>query len=182
MKILTFFLLIFFTCEVLSAQEDVLDNKILIGYYGSFAYQSGLKIGLEMPLKATESEKKIIYSFVQINAGFYIKKNFNTNWVLGGEYGWNFQKKEKKRYQQLSAGLNYLMQSEITSLTINLAGEVVKKERERQDYLLLILGYEFGGTIGQRFNWFTKVAPGYRISIKHPSAITLFLELGLNTS
>lgn len=180
LSILSFLLLL---AHVSKAQQDA-PIELSLSYFSRMGYQPGGKIGVYIPLKdypktkknGSELQRKL---FVLPSVGTFTRSGYNLNFTVGGDVGLRRRKDEKKFYQSFSAGIHYMLQSEVMTTTVNFAGDIISREREARHYFLTTFSYELGGNIG-KVKAFGRLSPGYRISFKHPNSWTIFVEAGVH--
>jgi hypothetical protein len=162
-------------------------TQVSVGYYAPFAIEPGAKAGVHLYLKdwATEKTKKDVellkhnYLFINPQVGFFSRPRNHSSLLINGDVGVKRQKDGKKTYSAFSVGLGYLAKFSITSFTVNFSGEIIKKERERQDFFLPTINYEFGGSINQTIGWYTKCSYGIKLSSTIEKQPALFTEFGM---
>ena len=159
-------------------------SQISLGYLGQIAYHPGAKISASFYLRNWEKEKgtkeKLNQLYVQPGIGFYIRSNYNTNLIVGSEVGIKRQYVSKKTYRKYCVGINYILRSEIMSLTVDFDGKTIAKERETRHIIAPTLGYEYGYNFNDKLSLFTKITTGYRFSINQPNSINTYFEAGIN--
>lgn len=175
--VITFFLL-----STLSLAQSDKPLKLSVGYYSQLGYQPGVSSSLSIPIKQWEKErKKSIRSTLtyEPSVSFFTRVGYNMNFLAGNDIVLRVRKGEKKTYSGFLFGINYLGESEVLSVSVNLAGKITGREREFRHYMLTTIGYEFGGKLGDSWEWYGRFAPGYRISIDKPNAFTVMIGAGV---
>ncbi|MFT5820790.1 MAG: hypothetical protein ACI8ZM_002038 [Crocinitomix sp.] len=183
MKRLFSLLTILFICLTTFGQ---LPKTIEFGYLGHFSYQPGMKLGLQFDLKSWEKELKkksdtrSTVFFVRPSIGTFSRINYNLNLSTGIDGGLELNKASKSFFHKYSLGLNYLMHSELNSITVNLEGKVINKDRENRHYILPLITYGFGKNYSNGLGWYTNLSGGLKISTNYENIGMLFTEIGMS--
>jgi hypothetical protein len=161
---------------------------ISVGYFSNFGFQPGLAIGSSFDLKTWEKERvrkqetitKVRSLFISPQIAFFSRIKQNSNYLVSLEGGYKRQKKGVRRYVAFSAGLGYMLQSQLLSFSVNLAtGEHSNTQKQTNHFLVPTANIEFGGGLSQTMGWYTKVSLGSKVSAKEESQTTLFIGLGV---
>lgn len=167
----------------LSAQNLQESSTLSIAYWGQFAYQPGAKISLSIPHRRWQNNRSQKKVFSNYQVGFYTNPETESGYLAGVELGIQSSPQGKTRFQAISVGAAYLLQSDVIGFSVDLAtGETGKKDRKTDHLFLPTINYQFGNQLGERASWYSKVSLGSKLSNQLESEMVVFLELGLQFS
>ena len=166
------------------AQSD--QKAVSLGYYGHGAIRPGLKLSLQIPLKAwatwverkDSTFQKHNHWFIQPQLGAFGRRNFYTSYVANVELGLSRQREGRKWFCAYSVGLGYQARMEITGFTVNFSGDITDKERERRGYFMPTINYRFGRQLGDCLSLYSTLTYGTTLSTTRENAGIALFELG----
>lgn len=175
-----------------SLMAQKLPDKISIGaaYWGHAIIQPGAKVSVTIPLKKWGFQKEIkgvertknLQLFVQPQVGFFDQPNYTTGLLGNAEFGAKFKREDFKFYSAVSVGLGYLGLFNVTSVTVNLQGEIIGETRQLIHNFMPTINYEVGHEITSFLGWYAKLSLGGRFSAQLEEAMVFFGELGVKAS
>ncbi len=180
-------LALFFTSLIANAQDTLNTPMLTVGYFGGIPFEPGVTAGVQWPQKAWSTEKtkgeqtRRVYKYLIIHprVAVFSRKHSYTGVLIHADLGYRRQREGRKSFSQVALGLGYNARFSITSFTVNFSGEIIDRERERQDIIVPTISYTYGRNTPHRFDWYTRIAYGNEIRLGNASAGALFLELGL---
>ena len=181
-------LLILLFCTQQSIAQSPSDAiPISIGYFGHGAIRPGVKVGVDIPLKALSGENadretaksghNTLYLSPQL-AGFS-RHNFYTGLLVNAELGIRRTWNGRRFSLAYGIGLGYLNRWEVLTVTADFNGKVVSRERERRGHLLPTATAEIGYNLSSKLNLYVKPSYGMQFSSGRERAGNFFFELGL---
>lgn len=155
-----------------------------VGFLGHFGYQPGIEVSYEHGLtnwEKTTSKDQTRASDLYLggNVGWFSRIGYNTNFRIGPELGLFVRKQDKRFFSNYSLSMNYLMQAEALSKTVNLKGKVTGVTREYRHYMMPLIGYGFGQLFDNGLGWQFSLSGGMRVSSRFESSGMLFTALTL---
>lgn len=133
--------------------------------------------------KSTSSEGpvKTYTLFVKPSVGLFTNPGNRTSYTAGTDVGIRRVKSNRKTYSSLMFGIDYLVESELLDLTVDLgSGDITNKNRETRHYILPAISYEFGKAINDRLGWYNKYTLGHKLNGQDQNAMVMFVEVGVN--
>ncbi len=155
--------------------QEVNTRSISLGYFGPIPNESGLRLGVNLPIKTFEKSALVLNGHV----GSFNKKNDNFNVLLGAELGWSLQNPSSKNRHVFSLGSAYLLQSEVSEFSVNLQGKITVLERSLRHIFMPTVNYEYGRLVNDRLTPFGKISYGYRMASTIENAGSFMWEFGM---
>lgn len=138
-------------------------NSLSAGYYTPYGVQPGIKISADIPMKGN--------SFIRPQFSTFYRSNNHVSGMTGIDAGYTFSK--NKNDHSISLGGSYLLASQITSWSIDLATGEKIADRELRHYAVPTLSYEYA-----RPKWYLRASIGSKLSSQIETAGFYALELG----
>jgi hypothetical protein len=164
------------------ASASAQDNMTSLSYFGPYGIEPGAKLAHSTRLGNLSIGSKSFDWMFQPSVGWYAKPKFHQ--VISGvlETGLSTYQNEKKGFSVFSIGTGYLYRSEVTSLSVNFAGDIIGKEREGRQYLQMLISYSYNRQIANNWFWFVKASGVYLFGMDRANSGIVFLEAGVSVS
>lgn len=169
-----------------SSISALAQTQLSVGYLGHGVIRPGTNIGLHFDLKSWTKEisrkghtlyrKSTFIAGPEI--GVFSRPRFYTSMLYNGFLGLKRKKSDTKHYSVGGMGFGYLAQYEMISLTTNLQGEIIERNRELRNYLLPTLRYGYIKELLPSLSYHAMASYGVKLSSTRERAGTFFLELG----
>ncbi len=172
-----------FSLTCISAQSELKGIPVSIAYLGQALIQPGVKISTEFNLKkftqpANTGRSKNVYISPQI--GFFTRPGIQNNLLVNTEIGIRRRNNENGFFTAFSLGAGYLREYQILSTSINLGdGKISSKNMEGRGFFLPSLNLEFGKSLNNSMDWYSKGSFGKKINASKQETTLAFIELGL---
>lgn len=173
-------LIILFSLPTLAFCQS--SKSLEISYLGHGAIRPGIEIGFDIPLKnwIQHSSDTTTYEFsVRPQMGYYGRRNFYSTTMANVEVGLLRSTTSSPNAWGLNLGFGYLQRFEVIDFTVNLAGEIVERNREVRGYYYPNLAARWERILSAKFSLITQLDYGIQLSSTREKAGNFFLEFGL---
>ena len=167
----------------LLVQSQKKQIPVFAGWYGPYAIQPGIKVGVAFTChdwersNATSIKSRQLYLSPQL--GIFRRISNHTSYVLNMDFGYQRSSDQRKLYLSSSLGFAYLLENLTLSSTVDLSnGNITATDKELRSYFLPTVNVSFGKAPDQRLGWYSKVSYGRKVSKKMEDAGFFALEFG----
>lgn len=150
--------------------------QLRLGYLQRLAMQPGVLVEYNQSLKALNKGRSFYWA---PSIGVYTRVNYNTNALLGAEFGIRREKEESAFFHNWGLSAHYLFESEVLATTVNLQGDIVGKNRASRHYFLPMINYSFGHHFDNGWGWFMKLSGGMKLSGTHENVALGYTTIGV---
>ena len=179
-------LLLLFIFISVTAQEKS-PPSFTLGYFAPYGISPGVKAGADLVLKNwslgnSEKENSRLKNYtlvLQPQVGFYNSRLNYSSVLVNAGAAIKRQAEGSRSYFAVGAGLGYLARFQITSYRVNFQGEIIERQRERQDFLLPTVNVEYGIRLVSKFGLYARVHYGKKFSSAYENSAVLFTEAGI---
>lgn len=154
-------------------------QEISLGYLGHIGYHPGASISAKYDLKQWD-KKKSNTLFVMPKLGFYSWPGYNSNYMIGTDFGIQRNRENKKIWHSYAIGLGYVLKYEVLSTTVNFSGDIIHKNREARHELLTLFGYRLGSDFNSSWGWYAGGSVGFKGTLNIAGSVTAYLETGIS--
>jgi len=168
-----------------SAEGDLDAVPVRLGFFAPYGIQPGGRLAIFhefnlSPVDATlDTDTLRTNLFIGPEIGVFTRPQSHTSVLVGVLLGYRFLTSPKDRFHELSLGIAYIGESQITSLDVELATGDTTKNRELRSHALPTVRYTFGRELTDRWGWTLDLAVGRMMSWQVPSALYLSAGAGL---
>ncbi|MEO1054685.1 MAG: hypothetical protein AAFX87_28900 [Bacteroidota bacterium] len=148
--------------------DSTKNYSIHVGLYAPYVVQSGLRVGLSIPIKNWMSETKrqetrIHFLDITPRFGYFVESDVQRNYFLDATFEYRWLESDRKIHPKIGIGLGYMLSRQNTSGTLDLSsGDIefdtrslnffvptinIGFERNRKKFI----GYYFSVFYGRKF-------------------------------
>lgn len=183
--LLSLCILVTFSTSVL-AQNNIKLIDASLSYIAPMAIRDpGLKLGLGVSFYQWTSQKKGSsktfehHLILEPQVAYFGSTNYYYSTLSNLDIGWKWQKLESRSHSRIALGLGLNNRSEVLTLSANFDGTSSVSERERRNYFIPTISYQWAYQTYKNMDLFTRASAGINFSSEHPNFKSLLIEFGV---